>query len=101
MLRMSRTALYELIWSRPMTEIAREFGIRDQHVAQACDYHDIARPRAGHWQKVDHGKAVERVTLSNDAFSAGDIVTIDSAGWEMARALKDSDHETARRRPAA
>ncbi|RWH78020.1 MAG: hypothetical protein EOR78_29245 [Mesorhizobium sp.] len=97
MLKMSRTALYELVWSRPMTEIAREFGIRDQHVAQACDYHDIARPRAGHWQKVNHGKAVERVTLSNDTFSPDDIVIIDSAGWEIAPALQDTAHETARR----
>ncbi|RRI01521.1 hypothetical protein EH240_14605 [Mesorhizobium tamadayense] len=95
MLRMNRTALYELVWSRPMTEIAREFGIRDQHVAQACDYHDIARPRAGHWQKIDHGKAVERVTLSNDAFSPDDIIIIDSTGWKIAPALQDSDHETA------
>jgi len=61
MLRLSRAALYDLVWSKPMTEIARDHGVRDQHVAQACDDHDIARPRAGYWQKLDHGKAVERV----------------------------------------
>ncbi|UDL90686.1 hypothetical protein LGH82_04985 [Mesorhizobium sp. PAMC28654] len=45
MLRLSRAALYELVWSKPLTEIAKTYGVRDQHIAQACDHHDIARPR--------------------------------------------------------
>ena len=56
--KLSRVELYELVWSKPMTEIAREFGIRDQHIARACDLFDISRPPAGHWQKIQHGKAL-------------------------------------------
>lgn len=33
-LRMTRAELYDLVWSKPMTEIARQYGIRDQRVAR-------------------------------------------------------------------
>lgn len=78
MLRLSRAQLYEMVWSRPMTEIARKHGVRDLRIAQVCDLHDIARPSAGYWQKLDHGKAVEKESLINDTFPADYIVTIDS-----------------------
>lgn len=85
MLRISRAALYELVWSKPMTEIALEYGLRDLHIAKACDRHDIARPHGGHWQKIDHGKPVEKVPLVNDTFTADHMVTIDSTAWMAAR----------------
>lgn len=73
---LSRAALYDLVWSKPMTEIARALSVRDQHVAMACDLFDIARPRAGHWQKVGYGKPVEQAALSTTVFSADEIVSI-------------------------
>lgn len=82
-MRLSRAQLHELVWSRPMTEIARQFGVRDQHIARACDGADIARPRAGYWQKVEDGKAASRSALSNDHFAAGDIIAIDASGWSI------------------
>lgn len=100
MLRLSRAELYELIWSKPMKEIARQFDIRDQHIAQACDYYDIARPRAGHWQKVEHGKAVERIALGSDRFSAGETIVIDSKGWRAGQEMQDERHEDAGRQAA-
>jgi hypothetical protein len=76
MQELSRAALYELVWSKPMTEIARDLNVRDQHVAVACDLFDIVRPRAGHWQKVGHGKPVEKGALSTTVFSADEIVPV-------------------------
>lgn len=84
-MRLSRAQLHDLVWAKPMTEIAREFGVRDQHIAKACDGSDIARPRAGYWQKVEHGKAVPRLELRNDRFAAGDIIAIDASGWSICR----------------
>lgn len=62
-----------------MTGIARQFDVRDLHIAQACDLYDIARPAAGYWQKLSHGKTVETQALVNEAFAADEIVTIDSS----------------------
>lgn len=101
MLKLTRAALYELIWSKPMTEIAGDHGVRDQHIARACDDYDIARPRAGYWQKLDHGKVVERVPLDNDTFSADDVIIIDPSGWRTRRTVQGENHETTRRRSAA
>jgi hypothetical protein len=59
-----------------MTEIAREFGVRDQHLAQICDVHDVPRPPTGHWQKVQYGKSVQSLSLKTDRFAASEIVLI-------------------------
>jgi hypothetical protein len=100
MLKITRAELHALMWSKPMTVIARTYAVRDQHVTQACDDHDIARPRPGHWQKVDHGKAVETVALDNRRYSPGDIIIIDPAVGRPGRLEKDGDDGTARSRAA-
>ncbi|MBP0440425.1 hypothetical protein [Tianweitania sediminis] len=68
-----------------MTDIAGQFGVRSQLVAKACDGAEIARPRAGHWQKIEHGKSVSQSALNNDRFAAGDVVVIDASGWSILR----------------
>lgn len=77
MLKMNREQLHELVWSKPMTEIARAYGVRDQHVAQACDAYDIARPPTGYWQRRQYGKFVKSIPLSNETYAAEELVIID------------------------
>jgi hypothetical protein len=48
--------IHDLVWSKPMTEIARQFGFCGQHMGRACNGADIVDPRTGYWQKVGHGK---------------------------------------------
>lgn len=84
-MRISREQLHDLVWLMPMTEIARKFGLRDQHIARACDGAEVARPRAGYWQKVEYGKPVTRIALSTDRYAATDIITIDATGWAISR----------------
>lgn len=85
-MKVTREQLHDLVWSMPMTEIARQSGVRDQHIARACDGADVARPRAGYWQKVEHGKGVTRMALTNDRYAASDVITIDASGWAIAQA---------------
>ncbi|KUM24272.1 hypothetical protein AU467_31125 [Mesorhizobium loti] len=95
MLRMTRAELHRLVWSKPMTEIAKLHGVRDQHVAQACDAHDIARPRAGHWQRVEHGKAVEAAALDNKKHSPEAIIIIEPAVGRPGGLQKGEDDDAA------
>ena len=60
---MTRKQLYELVWSKPMTHIAKEFGMSDVAVRKHCVKHDIPTPSVGYWAKVAHGKSVERPLL--------------------------------------
>lgn len=85
-MKMTREQLHNLVWSMPMTEIARQSGVRDQHIARACDGAEVARPRAGYWQKVEHRKSVTRTALTNDRHAASDVITIDASGWEISQA---------------
>lgn len=100
MLRMTRGELHALVWAMPMTEIARQYAVRDQHVAQACDAYEIARPGAGHWKKLAYGKQVEVLALDNASYSPGEVITIHPAVGRSSRLQKDDDDVTVRRRAA-
>lgn len=95
-LRMTRAELHELVWSKPMTEIASLYGVRDQHVAQACDAHQIARPSPGHWQRVEHGKSVETTALDNKNHSPEAIIIIEPAVGRPGRLQRGDDDEAKR-----
>lgn len=88
-LELTRAELHRLVWSRPMTEIASQLGVRDQQVAQACDRHDIARPQPGHWQKLQYGKGVEIRPLSTDSYAAEEPVVV--AGREPFSRVRDNE----------
>lgn len=100
MLRVTRAELHALVWSKPMTVIARQYGVRDQHIARACDTDDIARPRPGHWQRIEHGKAVRTARLDNTTRSPEEIIIIDPAVGRPGRLHKDEGDDRARRRAA-
>jgi hypothetical protein len=91
-MRLSRAELYELVWSQPMTEIAKHYGVRDLRIAQACDSYDIARPPAGYWQKLAHGKKVEKINLSTVRSSADDIVIIEPSDGRARRTWQKAEN---------
>lgn len=57
---LSRSALYELVWTRPVTELANEFGISDVALAKRCRALKIPVPPRGHWAKVAAGQTPKR-----------------------------------------
>ncbi|PKP98382.1 MAG: hypothetical protein CVT74_11170 [Alphaproteobacteria bacterium HGW-Alphaproteobacteria-13] len=52
----TRQDIYELVWQKPMTRLAEDFGITDQQLARLCEREDIPRPSPGHWSKLAVGK---------------------------------------------
>ena len=62
---LTRKELYDLVWSKPLTHIAKEFGLSDNGVRKVCKKHNIPLPKAGHWSKLKHGKKVEIKILNN------------------------------------
>jgi hypothetical protein len=61
--RISRKELYELIWSEPITTLARQFGISDVGLAKVCRRSDIPAPPRGYWAKVAAGDSISRPDL--------------------------------------
>lgn len=54
-----REDLYREIWSRPLTHVARDYGISDVGLAKACKRMGIPRPPVGYWAKREAGREPE------------------------------------------
>lgn len=63
--KLSRKQLYELVWSKPMTQLAKEFGLSDNGLRKICMKYDIPLPQMGHWQKIRYGKKIKQEKLGN------------------------------------
>jgi len=53
---LTRQELFDLVWTKPVTHIAKEFGVQPALVLKACELLNVPRPTTGHWVKVDHGQ---------------------------------------------
>ncbi len=62
-LRLSREDLYELAWSKPVTELAKDFGISDVALAKRCRGLGIPLPGRGYWARFDAGQTPYRPKL--------------------------------------
>ena len=58
-----RSKLYDLVWSKPVTELAKEFGISDVALAKRCRAINIPLPPRGYWAKVAAGQKPRRPPL--------------------------------------
>jgi hypothetical protein len=54
-IRFTREQLYEKVWSKPMSSLAKEWGISDVGLAKICRRYNIPRPGLGHWARKQHG----------------------------------------------
>lgn len=63
---LSRGDLYKLVWSKPMTHLARDFGVSDVALHKHCKARAIPKPPQGYWLKKQFGKPVVRTPLGAD-----------------------------------
>jgi len=68
-IKISRTDLYERVWTTPLRTLAKEFGLSDVGLAKLCRRHDIPLPGRGYWVRMQFGKKQERTALP-DAIDA-------------------------------
>ncbi len=57
---LTRKDLYDLVWSKPMVEIAKEYGFSDRGLAKLCKRNSIPVPSRGYWAKKQAGKKVSK-----------------------------------------
>lgn len=76
MVVMTRQALFEAAWERPLTEIAEDLGITSTGLKKICDRHDIPTPGRGYWAQVRAGKRFARPRLRPVASAALEEVQI-------------------------
>jgi hypothetical protein len=50
-----RETLDKLVWSKPTTEVAKDFGVSDKAIEKLCKKLDVDKPPSGYWAKVKAG----------------------------------------------
>jgi hypothetical protein len=62
-LSLTREQLYELVWSKPMQHIAKDYGVSDRAMAKLCARNQVPVPPRGYWAKNNSGYKVGRPPL--------------------------------------
>ncbi|MEZ4945551.1 MAG: hypothetical protein R2804_08495 [Cyclobacteriaceae bacterium] len=53
---LTKKQLHELVWSTPLSKLAKHYGMSDVGLRKLCIRHNIPIPKNGHWQKIRFGK---------------------------------------------
>ncbi len=59
----TRREVYELVWQRPISELALLWGTTAAGIVEACGKMNSPLPGPGHWELVQAGQQVERALL--------------------------------------
>ena len=62
----TRKELYNLVWSKPITVLAKEFVFDAYNLRKICKKHNIPLPESGYWQKIKYNKEVSIIELPVD-----------------------------------
>lgn len=75
-IEVTRQALYDQVWSTPMTKLAKEYGISDVALAKICKKLNVPYPWRGYWRRKETGKSIKQLSLPPNTDPAKQRVTI-------------------------
>jgi len=73
---MTREALYDLVWQRPISKLAPELGTTPYWLRKICHEHDIPTAPNEWWFAKEYGRQAVQTPLPKDSQFAGQIITI-------------------------
>ena len=73
---LTRQALYDLVWSRPLSVVAGELALSSNGLSKICDRLLIPYPGRGYWSKAGAGRAPERPPLPASPAGVGEAIVI-------------------------
>ncbi|MGV8815644.1 MAG: hypothetical protein ACOH2D_16200 [Gelidibacter sp.] len=59
----TRQELYDLVWSKPVTHIAKDYSFSDNGIRKICKKYNIPLPNSGYWSKLKFNKKVVKTKL--------------------------------------
>lgn len=59
----NREKLYQEVWAKPVTEVAKQYKVSDVAIHKVCKSLDIPTPDRGYWAKIKAGKPVKQTPL--------------------------------------
>jgi hypothetical protein len=72
-INITRQELYEMVWKESLTAMSKRLNIPYHHLRKVCAEMQIPVPPNGHWSKLQFGKTVEIIKLSQDYSGANEI----------------------------
>jgi len=69
----TREELYQLVWSEPLSRLAKKYNISDNGLRKICKRYDIPLPISGYWQRIQYGHKVSKSTLPGNSKDLGNI----------------------------
>src|SRR5215813_12425759 len=58
-IKLTREELYQKVWSKPATSLAKDLGISGAAIAKICKELNVPKPYSGYWQQVNVGRGVQ------------------------------------------
>ena len=80
-----REQLYEEIWSVPILQLAKQYGLSDVGLAKICTKMKIPRPPRGYWAKRSYGQPTNRPILRPAAEDTPTEITVDRDAKQLAK----------------
>ncbi len=88
----TREQLYEWVWTKPVSALAKSFGLSDVGFAKMCKRLGVPRPGLGHWARKAAGQEPERIPLPTASAGQPTTVTLYTGGRIVApRSLEQAD----------
>lgn len=88
----TRQQLYDLVWSGPMTTLAKTLAISGVGLAKACLRGDVPVPPRGYWARLAAGQRVARTPLPRRAPGMSDRITMGAGRPQAFQPARDEGH---------
>lgn len=101
---LTRRAMYDLVWSRPMTKVAEDLGISDVGLKKICDKHRVPTPPRGYWAKRDAGKPTKQIQFHSTSDPQHEHIVIHGSRNNLApeiRKVLEQERERRNTKPKA
>ncbi len=89
---LTREELYDLVWSEPMSQLAKKFGLSDVGLAKICRSAQIPVPERGYWAKRQAGKPTTVQPLPPRGLGMSGHLSLDVPEYLTSNASQN-DHE--------
>jgi len=97
---LTRRAMYDLVWSRPMTKVAEDLGISDVALKKICDKHRVPTPSRGYWAKKAAGKPTKQIPFHNTTDPQHEHIVIHGAQQNLSPEVREVLSKERERRKA-
>lgn len=61
---LSRKQLYDIVWSKPLSKLIREYALSNDGIKKICKQFDIPIPDRSYWSKIKFNKPVKKIELN-------------------------------------